>query len=214
MSGIATAVVGGAVIGGMLSADAQESSANTAAGAQMGAARLQTEEARRQFDQIQQLLSPYVSAGNSALAQQMNLLGLNGSDAQGTAVNGIANSQQMQALTDQGENAIRQNASATGGLRGGNTQAALAQFRPQLLNQLIQQQYSQLGGITQTGLGAATGTGNAAANSSNQVISALGQSGAAQAGAALASGQAQAQMYNGITQTGSTLGTLALMGKF
>lgn len=214
MSGIATAVVGGAVIGGLLSADAQESSANTAAGAQIGAARLQTEEARRQFDQIQALLSPYVSAGNSALAQQMNLLGLNGKDAQGTAVNGIANGQQMQALTDQGENAIRQNASATGGLRGGNTQAALAQFRPQLLNQLIQQQYSQLGGISGMGLGAATGTGNAAANSSNQVISALGQSGAAQAGAALASGQAQAQMYNGITQTGSTLGTLALMGKF
>lgn len=214
MSGIATAVVGGAIIGGIMTSDASRGAANSAADAQTYAAQLQVDEAHRQFDQVQQLLAPYVSAGNTALSQQMNLLGLNGADAQTTAQNAIANGPQMQALQQQGENSILQNASATGGLRGGNTEAALAQYRPQLLNQLIQQQYSQLGGLSQIGLGAATGTGNAAQSSSNQVISALGQSGAAQAGAALAAGQANVNAINGATSAGSTLGTLALMGKF
>jgi hypothetical protein len=53
----------------------------------------------------------------------------------------------MQALVSQGEEALLQNAAATGGLRGGNLQGALAQFRPQMLSNLITQQYNQLGGI-------------------------------------------------------------------
>lgn len=60
----------------------------------------------------------------------------------------------FQALAEQGQEAILQEASATGGLRGGNVQAALAQFRPNLLNQFITQQYERLGGISRGGLGA------------------------------------------------------------
>ena len=117
-------------------------------------------------------------------------------------------------MTQQGETAILQNASATGGLRGGNTQAALAQFRPQLLAQLIESQYSKLGGLVSIGQNAASGTGNAGQNSSNQIINALQQQGAASAGAALASGQGTANMWSGIGNTASMLGTLKLMGKF
>ena len=61
----------------------------------------------------------------------------------------------------QGENAMLQNAAATGGLRGGNLQGALAKFRPQVLSQLINQRMAQLGGLAGMGQQAATtlGTG-------------------------------------------------------
>lgn len=214
MSGIATAVVAGSVVTGMMAGDAQTSAANTAAGAQSQASAASIAESQRQFNAIQELLKPYTQAGTNALAGQTNLLGLNGQGNQQTAIDAIANGPQMAALQKQGENSILQNASATGGLRGGNTQAALAQFRPQLLNQLIQQQYSNLGGLTSIGQNAAAGVGNAGMQSSAQIQNALQQQGAAAAGAALASGQAQANMWSGIGGTASTLGTLKLLGKF
>jgi hypothetical protein len=114
----------------------------------------------------------------------------------------------MKAYMEQGENAILQNASATGGLRGGNVQAALAKFRPQLLNQLIQQRFQNLGGITSIGQNAAAGTGNAGMNSANQITNLLQQQGAAQAGAALASGNAQAQAWGGV---GQSIGNVAML---
>jgi hypothetical protein len=197
-----------------MASNSAKSAAQTAAGAQTAASDASIAESQRQFDQIQELLKPYNTAGTNALTGQQDLIGLNGQGAQAGAIQGLANGQQMQALTAQGENAIRQNASATGGLRGGNVQGALAQFRPQLLNQLIQQQYGNLGGLVSVGQNAAAGVGNAGQNSSNQIIGALQQTGAANAGAALATGQANANMWNGMAGTASMLGTMKLMGKF
>ena len=199
---IAAAVVGGSLVGGVMSSNAQENAAEAASGATMGAAQLQTDEAKRQFEEIRQLLSPYVNAGTGALGQQQALIGLSGADAQRSAIAGLESSPQMQALMQQGENAMLQNASATGGLRGGNIQAALAQFRPQILSSMIESQYSKLGGLTSLGQNAAAGVGNAGMNASGQISQALGNIGSAQAGAALAAGNAQAGLAN-------TLGNVA-----
>lgn len=211
---VAAAVVGSAVVGGVMSSQAQKSAANSAADAQSEAGDAQIAESRRQFDAIQNLLRPYTQAGEGAVLGQRNLIGLGGAEAQQQAIQSILQGPQMQALQQQGENSILQNASATGGLRGGNTQAALAQFRPQLLNSLINQQFQNLGSLTSVGQNAAAGVGNAGMQSSQQIQNALGQQGAAQAGAALAGGQANADLWGGIGSMGSTLGTLKLMGKF
>jgi hypothetical protein len=208
------AVAGATVVGGYMASSSASDAASSAAQAQGQASDKSIAESQRQFNAIQDLLKPYNTAGTSALSGQSDLLGLNGQGAQSGAINGIANGPQMQAMTAQGENALRQNASATGGLRGGNLQGALAQFRPQLLNQLIQQQYGNLGGLVSVGQNAAAGVGNAGQNSSNQIIGALQQQGAAQAGSALAQGQAQAGMWNNLSGTASMLGTMKLMGKF
>lgn len=208
------AVAGATVVGGYMASSSASDAASQAVGAQGATSAASIAESQRQFNAIQELLRPYNTAGTNALAGQQDLLGLNGQGAQAGAINGIANGPQMQAMTAQGENALRQNASATGGLRGGNLQGALAQFRPQLLSQLIQQQYGNLGGLTSIGQNAAAGVGNAGQNSSNQIIGALQQQGAAQAGSALAQGQAQSSMWNNIGGTASMLGTMKLMGKF
>jgi hypothetical protein len=176
-------------------------------GAQTQAASTQAgiDETRRQFDALQQTLAPYVNAGTGALGAQQNLLGLNGNAAQQTAIDGIKNSSQFQALQQQGNDAILANASATGGLRGGNVQGALSQFSPALLNSLIQQQYSNLGGLTSIGQSSAAGVGNAGMQTGANISNLLQQQGAALAGGQIAQGSVARQ---GFGDALSVLGTL------
>lgn len=114
-------------------------------------------------------------------------------------------------MTAQGENAILQNASATGGLRGGNVQGALAQFRPQLLSSLIQRQFQNLGGLTSIGQNAAAGTGSAGLQTGTNISNLFQQQGAAEAGGALANGRAQANAFGAV---GGGLGLFSGLGGF
>jgi len=259
----------------------QSNAAKKAAGAQTKAANAQIAETRRQFDLVQSLLKPYVTAGTGALQGQLDLMGIGGgggtapsiqtiagtagtpgtrtfggehgmfggggitttggtpgtpasymvngqpfatlqeaqafadanktggvsaADAQKAAIAGLANGEQFQALAKQGEYGIMANAAATGGLRGGDTQGALAQYRPAMLQGLIDRQLANLGGIAANGQNAAGMTGTAAQNAGQQVNQSLGNIGQAQAGSALASGQAWNNVGSGILQT---LGGLA-----
>lgn len=97
-------------------------------------------------------LQTFSEVGQNALMMQQALSGAAGPQIQKQVIANIEQSPEFQTMARQGEAAILQNASATGGLRGGNVQAALAQYRPQLLNQFIQQKYQQLGGLAQAGL--------------------------------------------------------------
>lgn len=209
MSWVAVGVAGATLVGGIYSSNQQGKAAERASDAQGAAAQAGIDEQRRQFDAIQQLLHPYTQAGTGALAGQQDLLGLNGQHAQGAAIAGLEGSPQFTALQQQGENAILQNASATGGLRGGNTQAALAQFRPALLAQLIEQQYGRLGGLVKTGQNSAAMTGDAGMQTGRGVSDLLQQQGAAEAGGFLAHGRAQAGYANAFT---GALGQYAGLG--
>lgn len=200
LGGIAGSIFGGPIggtIGSALGGAFEgEKSAGQASQAQQQAAQGGIDEQRRQFDAVQKLLQPYVQAGQSSLTGQQDLLGLGTPGAQQQAIQSLQGSPQFQALQQQGENAILQNASATGGLRGGNVQAALAQFRPALLSGLIDQQYSRLGGLTALGQNAAVGVGNTGMQTGANVANLLGQQGAARAGGILG----QQGLSNGITQ--------------
>jgi hypothetical protein len=169
---------------------AQADAAGDAAAIQAGSAQQGIEEQRRQFDAVQKLLAPYVSAGAPALEAQQAFLGLRGPEAERAAIERIKGGETFQALASQGEEALLQRASATGGLRGGNIQGALAQFRPALLSSLIDQQYGRLGGMTALGQQSAAGVGAAGQQTGVNVANLLGQQGAAQAGAEIAQGKA------------------------
>jgi hypothetical protein len=194
IGGIAGTFLGGGPLGGMIGSSLGgalegQQSASQAANIQSTSAQGGIDEQRRQFDAIQKLLQPYSQAGQDALGQQQALLGLSGAPAQQGAISALQSSPQYTAMLQQGENAMLQNASATGGLRGGNTQAALAQFRPALLAQTIQDQYARLGGLTSLGQNAAAGVGNAGMQTGANVANLMGQQGAAQAGGVLAQNQ-------------------------
>ena len=237
MSGIATAIVGGSIVSGYMGGKATESAANTAAGSQDRASQLSVEEQRRQFDAMRELMQPYVDAGSpalqqmaeytqvgpDALRQMQDLNGMNGFGAQQAAINTMEQSPLFQAQIAQGEDAMLQNASATGGLRGGNIQGALSQYRPQMLSQMIEQRYNQLGGMQQIGQAntnnlasigqsSAAGVGNSGMGMAANIGNLNMQAGDARAQAALASGQANANMWGNIGNSVSSLGTMGMLG--
>ena len=185
-------VVGSQLIGSSM----QASAAEDAAGIQAGAAGQGIEEQRRQFDALQALLKPYTEAGLPALEAQQAFLGLKGPKAERAAIERIRGGETFQALASQGEEALLQRASATGGLRGGNIQGALAQFRPQLLSSLIEQQYGRLGGLTTMGQRSAAGVGAAGMETGTNVANLLSQQGAALAGGELGEAKAYGQLFN------------------
>lgn len=190
--GLSGAALAGVAVGGatLVSGYMQGEAAKDAAATQAGASQAGIEEQRRQFDVVQKLLEPYVTGGTEAFKQQQALVGVQGPEAQRAAISALEQGPAYQALVQQGENALLQRASATGGLRGGNIQAALAQFRPQILSQLIEQQYGQLGGLSKFGQASAAGVGAAAQETGGNIAQLLAAQGAAQAGGQLAAGKA------------------------
>lgn len=186
-------VVGGSqLVGGMMQAGAAEDAAQI----QAGASEAGIAEQRRQFDAMRELLKPYTEAGLPALEAQQAFLGLQGPEAERAAIERIRGGETFQALTRQGEEALLQRASATGGLRGGNIQAALSQFRPQLLSSLIEQQYGRLGGMTALGQQSAAGVGTAGMETGTNIANLLGQRGAALAGGELGQARAYSGLFN------------------
>lgn len=202
MWGLIGAGVG--LLGSVLGSRKQAKSAQQASQAQQQTAQASIDEQRRQFDHVQNLLNPYVQAGQTALGQQGDLIGLNGYDSQQTAINNLNNSPFLQSAYKQAENALLQNASATGGLRGGNMQSALADNRMNMLHQAYQGQLQNLGNTVSIGQNAAAGVGNAGANFANNVSSINQNMGQAMTGGLLAQGQAKAGVWN-------TLGGLGTM---
>lgn len=214
----AIAVGGATIVSGFMQSNAASKAADIqGAAAQAGIAQqgvssqAAIDEQRRQFDAVQKILQPFVSAGGGALGayapyqaagagalptlqqyaaggvpafeQQQALLGLRGPEAERAAIERISGGEQFKALAQQGEESLLQRASATGGLRGGNIQAALGQFRPALLSNLIEKQYGQLGGLAATGGTVAQNLATAGMGATGE-LARIGQASAAGVGSA------------------------------
>lgn len=173
-----------------------KTAAKKASQAQQQGTELGMAEQRRQFDALQALMQPYVQSGTGALQGQNDLLGLNGFDKQQGAIGNIENSPFFQSQYQQAENALLQNASATGGLRGGNTQEALADNRSNMLFNNVQQQLQNLSGVAGNGQSAAAGLGGQGLTFGNNMAQGYNDIGQAQAGYQLAKGQINSGLFN------------------
>jgi len=102
-------------------------------------------------------IQPYQQAGETALQQQMALSGALGQDAFDQA---YQESPQMAFLREQGMRANLAGAGATGGLGGGNIQKELQRFGQGLASQGLQNQISNLSGLSSMGQNAAGAMAN------------------------------------------------------
>lgn len=193
----------GDILGSITGSKQAGEAATAAADTQAQAAQIAVDEQRRQFDKLVQIMSPYVTAGTGALQAQQNLIGLGGQGAQQQAISALEQSPQYLEMVRQGENALLQNASATGSIRGGNIQKSLAQFRPQILSDLINQQYANLGGLTQIGQASASGQASAGMSSASNIGNLLQQQGAATAGGQLAAGSQASNTFRSLLGAGA-----------
>lgn len=225
--GLSAAAIGGiaAGVGAIGGAVISSNGAKSAASTQANAANAGIAQQQQEFDTIQGLLKPYVDAGTSAtsqyestLGQLNNLTGANGGAAQQTAINGLKSNPMYTTAMDLGQQSILQSASATGGLRGGNTVASLGYLPQQILTNVMGSQIGNLqsslqstGQLIGIGENAAAGTGNAGISTGNNITSLIGQQGAINAGGILAGTNAASGAINGIgTYLGSNGGQAAI----
>jgi hypothetical protein len=221
----------GSVVGGITGATDQAKAAQRAGDTQYAAAMAGIDEQRRQFDtqtgqynHLTALMFPFIQPAlwspesQGSINETQFLLGLRGPEWQKQAIDRLQNEPAFMEMIRQGEDAILQNASATGGLRGGNTQAALAQFRPQMLRQSINERLDRLNQMTGIAQNSVAGQGAAVANYANaggqsaaNISNLLQQGGAAQAGGILAKGSRNANAFGDLLQivgavTGASIG--------
>lgn len=168
------------------------------------------EEQRRQFDISQEQAAPFREAGVGALGQQQALLGLSGQEAQQAAFTGLEESPGQRFIRDRQERALLRNASATGGLGGGNVQTALQQQAVGFAQQDIQNQFGRLGQLSGQGQAATTNIAQLGGQTSANIANLLGQQGAARASGILAPVQANTAATNQLLQ----LGGIAAGGSF
>lgn len=180
----------GAIGGGLLASKG----ASSAAKAQMQSDQAAINEQGREFNTATQNFQPFLNAGTGALGQYGNLVGLNGAPQQQTAIDALKASPYYQSLYRNGLETNLQNASATGGIRGGNEVRSLADFGSDTLSQAIQQQLGNLGGLVSVGSGATANLASLGQNNANSISGLLMDQGAANAGAATS----QAGIWSGI----------------
>lgn len=117
---------------------------------------------------------------------------------QGAAIESLKESPLYQALFRNGVDTTLANASATGGLRGGNTQDALARVGTDTLAKVYQDRISNLGGVSGLGLQAVTGLEGLGAANAESIASLFGKQGDVNASGILQRAAIKSNMFNNI----------------
>lgn len=212
-AGTAALIGGGlAAAGGIGSAIIGSNAAGDAAQAQTQSDQAAIAEQQREFNINQANFAPYLAAGTGALGQLDTLMGLNGNDALQKAIAALQASPLYTSLFNQGNQTILQDASATGGLRGGNTQRSLADFGSSLLSSVIQNQIGNLSGLAGLGEGATAQMGTFGQNNANAISSLMQATGNAKAGAAATQGGIWTGLGNNLMGTFSSPQFLTALG--
>lgn len=191
----------GAIGGGLIAS----SGASHAANIQSQADQAAIGEQQREFNTTNSELAPFRSAGLAGLSGYGNLLGTNGGPAQQQAITALQSSPLYQSLYRNGLEATLANASATGGLRGGNAQRSLANFGADTLASTINNQLGYLGGLAGMGLGATNATGQFGQNAANNISNITVSQGQTNANAAAAQAGALSGIFKNLTSLSSFL---------
>lgn len=153
-------------------------------------------EQQRQFDVTRADYEPARNLLAPSVTGLADLVGVNGVEAQQTGMDAIQNSPLLASIIKNGEESVLQNASATGGLRGGDTQRGLADFRADAFASELQAQMQRLAGLTGIGMGATDSVASFGANKANNVANLYGQQGQVRAGGLLTRGGINSQLWN------------------
>jgi len=209
-------------IGGLFGGGAQKKAANQAMQAQTAALNRAIDIGNQQFQQTRSDYMPYTQAGTAAIGDLSALLGLGGlggvsetgatqagRDRQADAIAQLQQGPLYQSLYRNGEEALLQNAAATGGLRGGNAQRGLADFGSDVLANVYQNQLANLNTVAGLGLGATGSVASFGANNANNAAGLTTQIGQAQANNYLTRGGINARNWQ---NAGSLLDTAISAG--
>lgn len=197
MIGTTAALIGAAVIG----AGASVYGANKAAGASKSAAK----GVNKRFQEGKALMAPYTDAGENALGQYGNAVGLNGADKQKAFYDNFQHDPGFETSLNNALSETMRRYSITGNTGGGLANSLLKTGQNAIYGQ-YQNRLSQLGGLVDTGRSAATsvlGAGQASAAQEGNLLSQAGMfagQGIQGAGNAISGGLSNMAGYNMFNQ--------------
>ena len=212
MSGIATAVVGGAVIGGVgayLGGKEQANAARDAAGASADAAQVQANLQRYMYDQTRSDQAPWREAGQNALSQ-LNAGTAAGGDLMRSFTMADYEADPGYAFRQsEGMKALERSAAARGGALSGGAMRGLQRFGQGLASEEYgnafnryqtnqTNRFNRLASIAGLGQASNTATGQAGSNYANTIAGISQANATNQGNAILAAGNARASGYAGI----------------
>jgi hypothetical protein len=161
----------GGLFGDILGAQSNSHAIAHATNQQIGEIDKAIGEQQREYDTTRSDFQPYMLFGKDALGPLGDLLGMNGGDKAAAAIAALKASPLFTSLFNTGQEATLQNASATGGIRGGNTEGALYELGQGTLAQVVQQQISNLFGAAGVGQGATGSVANVGAHTADNISS-------------------------------------------
>lgn len=195
MSAVATAIVGGAVIGGVL----QSNAANNATDAQSEASANSIAEQRRQFDLTRSDYAPYREAGTKALGQLQTDI-----NAPVTSAD-VMSDPGYQFGLKQGQLGIDRKAAAAGGRVSGAALKSAAEYATNYATtgynaayQRRQDRLNRLAALANIGQTATSGSAAAGANSTNAISSLISSQGDATGASRMAQGNIWGNTVNQI----------------
>lgn len=186
MGGIVSGIFGGA------------SAARSAGDVQAKAAEAGVAEQRRQFDITQGNLDPFLQAGTGALQTQQALLGQLGPEAAAAAQAQFLAAPGQQFAEERAQKNLLQNASAIGGLRGGNVRSALVEQGAGFAAQQFGDFQNRLAALSGSGQTTATSLGQLGSQSATNISGLLQAGGQAQASGILGAQQANADLAGNV----------------
>ena len=134
-------------------------------------------EQRRQFDLTREDFAPFVERGNVAGERLLELIGLRGIEAEQGAIDDFTESPGQRFLRERQERAVLRNASATGGLRGGNVLQELQRQAFGRASTRLDNRTSLLERIASGGQNAATNQAGIGGNISSGIAQLLAERG-------------------------------------
>lgn len=183
-------------LGGLFGAGSAKKASKNAEAAQLDYLNRALTAEQQQNAQSRTDLAPWRDAGGAALVQQGDLTGIHGNDPQAAAIAQLQASPLYQSLYRNGLEANLQNASATGGLRGGNEGRSLADFGADTLSTTIQNQLGNLGALSGQGLQATNSTVSSGDALTQAIAQILGNQGQVRAGGILTRGGINSSIWN------------------
>jgi hypothetical protein len=150
------------------------------------------------------MLQPYFDAGYGALG---GLQALNDPAQRAQMLGDYYNSAEYGQMAGQASANAMRGASAQGGLRGGSTYSALENVAPQLGQSFLSNQYNQLTGLANMGMGAASQGASSYNNLGSSFANTYGEMGSNQANRIIAAQNNQNQMINSSVGMLGNLGT-------
>ena len=194
--GLFSGIIG--AVSGILGGSSSKKAADRAAQLQLQAQQEAIAEQGRQFDLTRGDFASEQRLGEDAIGGFRGLIGLDGADAQQAAIDQLQQSPLFTSLLRNGQDAILANASATGGLRGGNTQDFLSRQASDTLSAVIRQQLGDYSGAIGIGMGSDQAIGNFGASAVESINAARNAGANAQAQAALVRGGVNAGNWNNV----------------